>query len=462
MLEQRTTRRLQASWIVRLFVVLALLEAGSSHLYAAITDNGIHPPPTTGPYAYNTFSPGAAGFPALGGTYVDPVFGTTIRRLTDIGANRGEDDSYAHNWCNANGTYCFYTGRSKSPVSILNSTTGAVAYSGQPIGVATYEIFWHPTDPDKYFYWSGSSLRRRNLSAQTDTTMKTFPATLQTNGGSLNTVDRTGRYFTVRYGGTNKVWDSQTDTIYANAVTPLDSGGWVAITPDGNYLVTAAGGTGTPQKEHHSYAINHGTRTISTTPTQFWGLCGDHGVLVSASNGKNYLVTFNCHANAGVWRVDITLNQAGRTEAQQNADNLLLIPTRFGSTNDGHLTSVQVGPNANWIFYDSENFSNDPYNGGVLGWVAYNQEVMAANVLTGEIRRLAHHRSRGLTSSGVAYYAQPRISCSWDGSVVIWASNMNISSPTGYADIYVINNPLGASGGGDTTPPAAPVNLHIE
>jgi hypothetical protein len=129
MLRQRSTRRLQASWIVRLFLVLALLEAGSSSLYAAITDNGIYPPPTTGPFAYNTFRPGTPGFPALGGTYIDPVFGSTVRRLTDIGANRGEDDSYAHNWCNANGTYCFYTGRSKSPVSILNSMTGAVVYS---------------------------------------------------------------------------------------------------------------------------------------------------------------------------------------------------------------------------------------------------------------------------------------------------------------------------------------------
>ncbi len=36
-------------------------------------------------------------------------------------------------------------------------------------------------------------------------------------------------------------------------VTTLNPTGWVAITPDGNYLVTAAG----PNKEHYSYAIDH-------------------------------------------------------------------------------------------------------------------------------------------------------------------------------------------------------------
>jgi nucleoside-diphosphate-sugar epimerase len=57
----------------------------------------------------------------------------------------------------------------------------------------------------------------RNLAEQRSV-VKTFPSTLQANGGSLNTQDRSGRYFTVRYlntngVSTNKVWDSQTDTI---------------------------------------------------------------------------------------------------------------------------------------------------------------------------------------------------------------------------------------------------------
>ena len=430
-----------------LFNILGLLTLlWFSVLQAQILDAGIYPPPVGGTYDYNTFKPGAAGFPALGGTYVDPVFGSTIRRITNIGAKVGDDDSYSHNWSNANGTYLFYTGDAMPALSILNTTTGALAYSGQPFGTSRYEINWHPTDPNKYFYLSGSNLMERNLTTQTSATLRTFPGALQLMGGSLNWVDRTGDLFVVMYGGTAKVWKRSTNSLYTGSVTPLNGGGWVSITPDGNYLVTAAGPSAPPNIEHHSYQINHATTSIGGTPTQFWGLCGDHGVLVSATNGKNYFITFDCNDKPGLYRVDITLNQAGKTYAQQQAANQKLVTLSFGpptNTNDGHLTSVQVCPNANWVFFDSESFSTDGFNGSTSNWVAYKSEIMVMNVLTLEVRRLAHHRSRGINAPSVGYYTQPRISVSGDGSVVSWASNMNISSPVGYADIYGINNPLG-------------------
>lgn len=462
MLEQRTTRRLQASWIVRLFVGFALLDAGSSSLYAAITDTGIHPPPTTGPYGFNSFTPDSAGFPAVGNTFVDPVFGSTIRRLTNDGNVPADDDIYAHHWCNANGTMCFNT--QGGNLRIFNSTTGAILYSAQPTGSVRYEIAWDSIDPDKYYYYSGASLIRRSLTSQTNTTVKTFPATIQANGGSLNTQTRDGRYFTVRYGETNKVWDSQTDTIYSGSVTPLSGGGWVSISPDGNYMVTAAGGRAAPNTEHYSYPINHSTRSIGSTPTQFWGLCGDHGVLVSASNGRTYFVTFDCNNNPGLYAADVSVDQTGKTAAQQQTgSNRILISTTWFKANDGHLSACSKGANQNWAFADMETFSNDAFNSTPTGWVAYQQEILAMNVLTGEVRRLAQHRSRGLQNSGNGYWAEPKVSTSWDCSQVIWKSNFNASNRvTGYADTYGISNPLGASGGGDTTPPAAPVNLHIE
>jgi hypothetical protein len=254
----------------------------------------------------------------------------------------------------------------------------------------------------------------------------------------------------VRYGGSNKVWDSQTDAIYSGSATPLDpNGGWVAITPDGKYLVTAAG----PNKEHYSYAIDHITHSISSTPVNFWTLCGDHGALVSAGDGKNYFITFDCNNFPGIYRVDITLDQnlsqPFKTEAEQIAVNQLLLPLTFfistttPSTNDGHLSAVsKEGPNQNWVFFDSETFFDDPFALTAtpfvpfLPWQAYEQEIIAMNVVTSEVRRYAHHRSRGLDKTLQGYLAQPRISCSWDGSIILWTSNYNTSSPTGYADMY--------------------------
>ena len=72
-----------------------------------------------------------------------------------------------------------------------------------------------------------------------------------------------------------------------------------------------------------------------------------------------------------------------------------------------------------------------------------------ANVVTGEVRRIAHHRSR---SPQANYYYTPRVSASWDGSVVTWASNMGYSG-TGYADIYATRIADASSGGGTTPSP---------
>jgi len=406
---------------------------GTTQTYVTgyVTDGGVFAPPSTGTYAYNAFKPGAAGFPAVGGTYTDPVFGGTVKRLTNIGATSNAEDIYAKHQANANGTLAFH--RSSAGVRIINVNTGAIAYPSQPAGAYAAEMHWDALDPDKYYYFSGTNLVRRNLAAQTNTTIKTFPSTLQANGGSLNIQSRDGRYFTVRYGGTNKVWDSQLDIIYAGAVTPTSTGGWTSITPDGNYLVTSG-------SQQRSYRIDHTTRTISGTAVMFWSLCGDHGALISASNGKSYMVTFNCYSGVpGVYRVDITLNQAGRTVAQQLADNTLLVPLQWSDA--GHMSAVSRGPLADWVFMSPES-TTDTFDSSTAGWTVYKQEILAINVVTLEVRRLAHHRSRSITAN---YYNMPRVSTSWDGSVVMWTSNYDTSSPAGYSDMYAIQYPVGAS-----------------
>ena len=257
-------RRLARNATAALFLGAMLAAAPAA---AQITDAGVYPPPTSGAYGYNSFTPGSAGFPGVGGTYTDPVFGSVVRRLTNIQGKANQDDIYAHHWINANGTLAFH--KDNSGVHILDVSNGRKVYSGQPSGLNHSENFWDALDPDKYYYFSGSNLVRRNLASQTNTTMKTFPSRLEKNGGSLNIQSRDGRYFTVRYGGTNKVWDSLTDTIYAGSVTPLDSGGWVSITPDGNYIVTAAGRSAQPNKEHYSYRINHSTKLFNAFRRRF-------------------------------------------------------------------------------------------------------------------------------------------------------------------------------------------------
>src|SRR5438309_1054384 len=232
----------------------------------------------------------------------------------------------------------------------------------------------------------------------------------------------------------------------ANGAVTADSNGYVGLSPDGQYIIgyeDVGGVYGMGQGV--SWKINHTTRSVAASPTIFWSLCGDHGSFTSASDARNYMIVFNCHNFDEIWRVDITNNANGLTEGQQKAlpnNQRLLGPLDWSVT--GHLTTVAKGPFADWAFFTTED-SNDGFNGGVSPWFPYRQEVIGLNVMTGEVRRLAHHRSRSL---GANYFYQPRVSVSWSGKFVGWASNFNQS---GVANIYAV--PFAGPSSPDTTPP---------
>src|SRR5262249_52440632 len=111
----------------------------------------------------------------------------------------------------------------------------------------------------------------------------------------------------------------------------------------------------------------------------------------------------------------------------------------------GHVSTVARGALRDWVFTSTED-STDTFNSGtadangnITPWHSYRQEIVAINTITGEVRRLAHHRSRSTNSD---YYSQPRLSASWGGAFVAFPSNFNTS---GAVDIYVI--PFGTTTG---------------
>lgn len=418
----------------------------------ALTDSGNHPPATSGTYNYNATPNVYAGL-TLGDTDTDPVFGETIKRFTDRGAEANTDNYYTFHAFNADGTLYFNW---DGGLQIRNTSDGSVAYANQPTGnLAAYEIRWDMVDADKYYYPNSTSLMRRNLAAQTDTTMRNFTtessgASLESMGGSVNYQSANGRYFIVQYNGTVKLWDSQTDTIYSGSVTPADTeSGWTGITPSGNYIVTQdVQPRADPNTPHYAYPVNHGTTSIGATPNSYWGMGGSHGALISCSDNNDYGIIFENYGEGAVYACDLSQDIGDLTDAQQRAACIKLLDVGFAEVGpNGHFSAVSVGSNQDWVFVGLESETeNDDFNQAVGTWEAYKQEIIAINVLTLAKRRLAHHRSR---ACGV-YEHQPRVSCSPTGNRVLWVSNMNDSTPTGYADVYGIENPLGAASGGQS------------
>jgi len=415
---------------------------GGACLASGVSDTGVHAPPTNGPFPYSppgSWLPGQAGFPAVGDSYIDPVFGTTVRRITDEFSGQSFSDIYATNgWWNADASLLVH--RTSTDHIAINAATAAVVQTGVPGGTGSSETSFDPVDPDVWYFYQNDELWQFRVTTGATALLKKFPAAADNSlGGSVDWIDRSGRYFLVAYNGALHIWDRTTDKLYANSI-PFDallSGGWAGISPDGNYVITATG-------DFTSYLINHESRTLSTTGIMFWNLCGDHGDLISASDGRTYLVTFECNNQAAVYRVDVTIQHTGLGDisdvAQQQADNVMLIDTDFDDS--GHFSCVSSGPNRDWCFVSFE-ARDDSFTD--QDWRPYKQEIVAVQVVPPfAVRRLAHHRSRSTdcpTCPFGGYYHQPRLSASWDGRRVAFASNFGFDAGTvEYADIYVLDS----------------------
>src|SRR3989449_1522781 len=439
---------------------------GGDSGFPGLADQLIHMPPASGPFAYNSFVPPAT----QGASYVDPVFGTTVRQLTTDHVN---DNIYARNmWWNADETRYLHRTTNGRPWpdfwNVIDVATGKVTHKGIPIGGViggagpfAADGGFDPVDPNVLYALGPTSIYKITLNADgtwTSTAYFTPPGgvALKSLGGTLNWLDASGHYMVVRYGAEPSVYVYDRKNLaagpYANPVrgdNTIDTGSYIGITPDGQFLVGYEKGAGLQGHAGVSWKIDHANRAIAPSKNVFWSLCGDHGSFISASNGHNYMITFDCYDSPEIWRVDIANNANGLGYAQQKAlpDNKRLITLTWNDA--GHVTTVARGPLQDWAFVATED-GTDTFNSGkadasgnVTPWTAYRQEIIAINVLTGQARRLAHHRSRSVFND---YFASPRLSASWGGKYVGFASNFNQSRVN---DIYVI--PFSATLAPDTT-----------
>jgi hypothetical protein len=160
---------------------------------------------------------------------------------------------------------------------------------------------------------------------------------------------------------------------------------------------------------------------------------------VSASDGQDYAVV-NDYWTPNVWLADITNNALGKCASQQHSlPNNKLLLSGLSWNDSRHISAVARGPLRDFAFVSTEdvtdtfNSGGDDGNGMISPWRVYRQEIIAINVLTGQIWRVAQHRSRSIASD---YAYQPRVSVSWGGEYVGWASNFD---QPGIVDVFAVH-----------------------
>lgn len=106
--------------------------------------------------------------PPVGGMYIDPNFGATVKILSSFSANHGYSTPSAFS---ATGKYVAIV-QYNAQVNVVETATGRVAYVDRP-GTVTYEtIHWDSYSDDIYYFVDGSSrLSRHTLSTNTTVTL---------------------------------------------------------------------------------------------------------------------------------------------------------------------------------------------------------------------------------------------------------------------------------------------------
>jgi hypothetical protein len=417
------------------FVLMLLFSVRPS--LAWLTDTASHLPPSCGAYAYETFTPTSSYFPAVGASYLDPIFGETVTRLSNIyPSTSGSGIIYGINgrW-NTDGTRYLHHNPSNQ-VDVLNTTTGAVVRANVPAPVTqTDEFSFAPDNADIFYYTSGTILKSYSLTSGTSTNVKTFGGTLGTLGRAADWIDTTGRYMLLNIGNTFTMWDKTSDILFtgtlANASTLIGTQGWAGLSPDGKFIVISNGQNKT------SYAVNLVTRVVTTTGVLFWDACfGDHGDIMTASDGNTYFFSGSCrYGDAGMYRISVTnAITAGNGSQLTMPGNQKLIDLNVPNSTS-HNACAGMGTNQDWCFMSVEDPLDVPGSPGT--WYAYKSEIIMFHMMSPfEVRRIVHHRARVVGSS--CFVGTARVNPNWQGTAFMFTSPMSTpaTSGCGYSDLY--------------------------
>jgi len=391
------------------------------------------------PPSYDTLQP-----PAVGGTYIDPAFGSTIQRVSNamgtVNASAGGHLTWIENeYSTAN---AFNSDNSKfilvheSYFGLYDGVTG-LYLSDLPFEInASSEPRWSRTDNVTLYYHSGNQLKRYNVSTGGIGVVHTFSEYSSISGNGEMDISLDGDHFV--YVGDNEfvfVYQISTDqkfTVFDAGTHPFDS---VYITPNNEVILSWCMSGNTRYTGQELFDINMNfLRQV--------GHADGHKHVTRDANGDEALIWTNSDdpmpiANCNNGIVKIRLADASQTCLLQLDWSLAV----HISAPDGNGT----------VFVDTEAPANpEP---GTSAWVPYTNELLQVKLDGSGTTRLAHHRSRPTSS----YLWQPKLSASRDGTRLLFASDYDLSNIYGYsaqyADTYMMVLPKLSPASGSTGSP---------
>ncbi len=396
--------------------LLALLSLGSA--FSQVSTQGVTIPPN-----YGSFLP-----PAAGAVYVDPAFGSTIRRVSSALSTPN----------NASGGTLPWIGNEYSTMSAFNNDNSRFilvheSYFGLYDGAGVFlrdlplqinsssEPRWSRKDLVTLYYHTGNQIKSYNTGSGATTVLHTFSEYSAITGNGEMDISLDGDHLI--YCGDNQfvfVYEISSDRKFRQ----LDAGpryfDSIYLTPTNNVILTwvATGSTRYSGQELFDINMNF-LRQV--------GHANGHKDVTVDTNGDEVLVWNNSNdplpipnCNNGLVKIRL-------------ADGTQTCLAQF----DWSLAMHVSGPDRNGSVFVSTEAPSNP-NPGTTGWVAYTNEILQVKLDGSGVTRWAHHRSRPVNS----YNWQPRLSSSRDGTRLLYSSNFNLAAILGnsteYTDTYLL------------------------
>jgi hypothetical protein len=342
--------------------------------------------------------------PALHQEIKDPVFGTTIKRITAptqmSGKSRIRHFYSKSNPFNANETRAIMYA-SDGDIILYDAITWRPIKS-LDIDDSEPEIQWHPTDPNIFYFMYrdnslGEAMYRYDVRNDSQKLVHSFREYENARGLNEGNMDKSGRYYALVGFRNDKaseafVYDVMTDkTSKRLPVTERMVEDWISVSPSGRYVVMMGG------DRSRVYDIN--MKHLHDLPKGSFG----HADICQLADGSEALVYDGA---------DHELDRNRNINIADLATGKVRIGVRIGWRSTPHVSCRNLDL-PGWALISTSGPDNKyPNHDLEIFWLKLDG--------SGEVRRVAHHRS---SRERGGYFAETQAVTNRDGSKIIFASN---------------------------------------
>ena len=388
------------------------------------------------PADYSTFQP-----PAVGGTYVDPVFGSTVKRISNALGMTNADGGGRLTWVTDEYSTMSPFNSDNSRILLVHQSYFGL-YDGNgvylrdlPLEIsASSEPRWSRADNHTIYYVYGNQFKTYDISSGAMKIVHTFGEYSAISGMGESDISFDGDHFVFAGDGRYVfVYRISTDTkspVFDAGGKALDS---IYITPNNNVIVSWI----------QSGTVRYTGQELFDANMNFLrqvGRADGHKDVTLDTNGDEVLVWTNSNdpqpiCNNGIVKIRLADEQE----------------TCLASFDWSLAVHISAPDNSGFVYVETYAPSNpNPPS----GWVAYTNELLQIKLDGSQVLRLAHHRSRPYQTD--TYNWQPKISTSRDGSRVVYGSDYDLQTLDGYADQYSDVYLMVVGGAATSTPLPAP------